>query len=860
VTAPAPASRRLHLAAAILFGIVTVSYAALWTFYAQGSRTAAYLGVFVVYDGWTQTMRISEVVANGPAAQAGLREGDLIVAVNGRPLNDPFPFYDQVSQGRPGQRVQFDVSREGGPPRAVEAVLARHDLEPPDSSLLRRLVFWPLRAYPVPFVIVALGVLLLRGYDRNAWLVAVSFAGLGVAPLEPIVAYAPRLLRRLIIVYSYTANGFAPACFYWLLATFPAPSPLHRRLPWLKAVLLGLSAALWIPISLVTLVAGSLWPFVRWLTLPGAEALNLVQLVSYYTAVGFAGVSLLLNCRRSAAPDGGRRARFMAWSFAVGLIGWAALVTAQLLLRRDLFNLPFWFWVPCALLMMAAPVLFGYAVVRHRVLEFSLFVRRGARYVLVQRGFLLLALALSLAVTWLFVAVIAQVLPRLTDAALPTGIAAGAAFGLLLVRTGGAVAGRVARRIDQAFFRSAYDARLVLEELAQQSALVTNRAVLAGLLEGQLVEALHPRTIAVYLRDEAGRLARASSTVAGTPPALDDADPLLERLQDQGLSHEVTPAEQSHALVSALDADCLVPMQSRRGRLIGLLALGTRRSEEPYSREDKRLLASVSRQAGGALENLMLAEEMAVRIEVERRAAHEMQVAAEVQRRLFPARPVVVDTIEYAARCVQARQVGGDYYDVLDLGNRQVGFALADVSGKGLYASLLMAHLQASLRSLSEGIGTADLPRLLEVVNRSFCASTAGNHFATLFLARYDDGTRRLTYANCGHQPPAVLRADGSVERLAVTARAIGLFDPLEAAAAEVDLRPGDLLAIFSDGVTEAMSPDGQEFGESRLIEALGREKDRPVAEAVEHVIADVRAFSGAEQSDDVTLMVLRAR
>jgi hypothetical protein len=209
VTPPAPASSRLHVAAAMLFGLMTLSYAALWTFYAQGSRTAAYVGVFVGYDGWAQAMRISEVVANGPAAQAGLREGDLIVAVNGRPLNDPFPFYDQVSQGRPGQRVRFDLSREGGLPAAVEMVLARHDLEPPDSSLLRRLVFWPLRAYPVPFVIVALGVLLLRGYDRNAWLVAVSFAGLGVAPLEPIVAHAPGLLRRLIIVYSYTANGFA---------------------------------------------------------------------------------------------------------------------------------------------------------------------------------------------------------------------------------------------------------------------------------------------------------------------------------------------------------------------------------------------------------------------------------------------------------------------------------------------------------------------------------------------------------------------------------------------------------------------------------------------------------------------------
>jgi len=283
-------------------------------------------------------------------------------------------------------------------------------------------------------------------------------------------------------------------------------------------------------------------------------------------------------------------------------------------------------------------------------------------------------------------------------------------------------------------------------------------------------------------------------------------------------------------------------------------------SEEPYSREDKLLLASVASQAGGALENLMLAEEMAGRIEAEHRAAHEMQVAAEVQRRLFPAHAVPMDTIEYAARCQQARMVGGDYYDFLDLGQGLLGFALADVSGKGLYASLLMAHLQASLRSLSAGIGADDLPRLLEVVNRSFCASTAGNHFATLFVGRYDDRTRRLNYANCGHQPPLLLRAAGTVERLATTTRAIGLFEELGAVACDVTLATGDLLAVFSDGVTEAMNPADEEFGEGRLLDVLLRHRDCPVAEAVEGVIGAVGAFSGPEQSDDVTLMLIRAR
>ena len=377
-------------------------------------------------------------------------------------------------------------------------------------------------------------------------------------------------------------------------------------------------------------------------------------------------------------------------------------------------------------------------------------------------------------------------------------------------------------------------------------------------MDRQLQEALHPHRLSIYLRDRSGAL-RTFSGFAGDAPALFEEDsPLVRRLERAGRPLDVS-AETGDGMAGAFGVECLVPMLGRSRRLLGLIALGPRFSEEPYSSEDTALLASIAGHAGGALENLMLAEEMAERIEAERRAAQELQIAAEVQRRLLPTKTVAMATIEFTGHCVQARAVGGDYYDFLDFGQGRVGLVLGDVSGKGLYAALLMAHLQATLRSLSARLAAEDLTQLLEGVNHWFWESTAGNHFATLFFGHYDDSRRLLRYANCGHPPPVLLRADGTVERLAVTAGAVGLFEAWTCAVHEVTVGRDDLLMIFSDGVTEATNDRGEEFGENRLLEVITAWRSRPLAEIMDRLVHDVREFE-AEQHDDLTLVLVRGR
>jgi len=165
----------------------------------------------------------------------------------------------------------------------------------------------------------------------------------------------------------------------------------------------------------------------------------------------------------------------------------------------------------------------------------------------------------------------------------------------------------------------------------------------------------------------------------------------------------------------------------------------------------------------------------AEKLEAERRASHELEIAMQVQARLFPQRMPMMRALEYAGACVQTRRVGGDYYDFLDLGQERLGLVIGDIMGKGMPAALLMANLQANLRSQC-ALAVEQPERLLQSVNRLFYENTADNAYATFFYSEFDDRTGGLRYGNCGHLPGLLLRADGCVDHLASTAPVLGLF------------------------------------------------------------------------------------
>ena len=254
------------------------------------------------------------------------------------------------------------------------------------------------------------------------------------------------------------------------------------------------------------------------------------------------------------------------------------------------------------------------------------------------------------------------------------------------------------------------------------------------------------------------------------------------------------------------------------------------------------------------------------RIEASQREAleRELEVAREIQERLLPHVMPAVPGFEISGTSLPSQQVGGDYFDFLDLEDGRLGIAIADVSGKGIPAALLMANLQAILRGQAEERG--DVSAILARVNNYLVRSTDTHMFATFFYGVLDRAAGRFLSSNAGHNPPLLLRADGRLERLAAGGLILGFLANQAYVQETTDLAPGDVVVLFTDGITEASSPGAPDrpdrfFGEERLIEVVRANAARTAGEIQTAILNAVAGHTaGAPQGDDITLVVCKRR
>src|SRR5205085_5366660 len=279
----------------------------------------------------------------------------------------------------------------------------------------------------------------------------------------------------------------------------------------------------------------------------------------------------------------------------------------------------------------------------------------------------------------------------------------------------------------------------------------------------------------------------------------------LVRFDDADSWVQLTDGEE-RASLEELKPELLLPL-SLNEQVLGIMSLGPKQSEETYSKTDIRLLDSVAAQTGLAHENGRLTE--AIKAEVAAREKHkrELEIAHDVQQRLFPQEYPPIPGLEYAGACRPALGVGGDYYDFISLSNSVLGIAIGDVSGKGMPAALLMATLRAYLRGQTTH-RQADLTTVMENLNRLVYESSAANRYATFFYAEFDAASRAPNYVNAGHNPPMLVRQPGGcgeMMRLDTGGPVIGLMEDCVYRQGHVVLEPGDVLVAYTDGISEAM-------------------------------------------------------
>ncbi len=346
----------------------------------------------------------------------------------------------------------------------------------------------------------------------------------------------------------------------------------------------------------------------------------------------------------------------------------------------------------------------------------------------------------------------------------------------------------------------------------------------------------------------------AASRIDGTPPQSE----LLAELSKQKTAVRVEDlvvrqGPDPRPVLAANGIAAVVPM-ALQGQNRGMILLGEKISREPYGPADLEFLTSLANLAIISLENARLFIDAIEKQKME----DELKIAREIQKGLLPTVLPAIPRIEMAATNISSKQVGGDYYDVLRVDDHRWVVAIGDVSGKGTPAALLMANLQATIRALVPlRLGLAELTSR---VNDLMCQNTGGTKFVTFFWGIIDVDAMTLTYVNAGHNHPYLLRSDGAVERLEKGGMILGVLPsmmPYEEGVARLDT--GDVIVLFTDGVSEAMDAHGVDYGEDRLERLVCAHREKPPAGLLEAISEDIRRHAGrASQSDDITMMILR--
>jgi phosphoserine phosphatase RsbU/P len=799
------------------------------------------------------------------AKKAGLENGERLLSIDGIPVKNAMS-EDEILRGkRPGDSIQVVVQGL----KDKVPTLHSFKLEPADWKR-PTLAEWALDGLLLLISLLSVGiavyVVLRLPHDPSA----IFLFGVLVGMLQFIhmvnIWHLPRWASIGEACYQAVFQGTWPISMMLFGIYFPERSRWDEKLPWVKWLLIVPIAAFyaWSAIAIVAAhfsFSASIalqQPLDRF-TGPLA-VISLIAPCIFFAALGF-------KIPGTSSADAKRRLLILYAGSIVSLTPMFLLVLYVFIVKHgDFSGIPEWLDATIAIFLCGFPVTLAYVVLTQRASDLRVVIRQGIRYIFAKAGVRVLIAILVAAVLWgLSEAVFS------TRASRPVQVTISVVCGVVAVLIARRLRMKTYAWVDRKFFREAYNAELILNDLNENIRTIIDEPKLLETVATTLSRSLHVPCVAMLLNTE-GTLSAAYAVgcEAADEVQLPEAGFVVQQIRSVKEPPQIffdvpanwifeAPAEERDA-IERLNSQLLLPV-SVRDRLLGVFSLGAKRSEEPYSKTDIQLLRSLAFQTGLALENSRLASTVALEIARREKMNREIEIAREVQERLFPHDLPKLPGLDYFGSCRPALGVGGDYYDFIHLADGDIGIAVGDVSGKGIAAALLMASLQASLRGQALQ-GSKDLANVMSNVNRLVFDATPDNRYATFFYAQFERATRRLTYVNAGHNPPIVLRRIKGmthVIRLDAGGPVVGLFREAPYQQASLTLEPGDILIGFTDGISEAMNIQDEEWGEERLLPALEACANQKAAEMIPSVMnAADRFVNGAPQHDDMTLVVMK--
>jgi sigma-B regulation protein RsbU (phosphoserine phosphatase) len=785
-------------------------------------------GILVRGDG-----RILRVFEGSPAEGAGILKGEKIRSFAGAPWARPWE-----RRYLSGGSVLADVESAEGAVRSAWLERAHY----PRAEIARQLVFGFV---VLSFLLIGLVVFLSRS-DRVAtlfFLMCLLFSRIIFPPTELLSPGAYFFDKVVLDV----ANLLLPAVLLHFFLSFPQRARTLSKYPWI-AWLLYLPAAAALPFA---------FKFDADVVLRGhpvSEAALRFQTISalvFVAMIVLGIVSFLRAVRAISSPLLKKSLKFVLPGTALGIL--PPLLVAVIL------NVAPWIEIPgdryVVLSFVLVPLSFAHAIFRYGLMDLELVVKRSAVYTTLT--------ALLVALYYLVAEVLGTwILSRTGTGRTVLSFVVVFASALLFIPA----RDKIQSFVDRTFYRSRYSYRKTLREFASLFSRFFERSDLVGLLIERLPQVLGVERAVLFARSKSDQ----SLHLVGTrgigqneiplpyfrpsaallawwrefqgPVAIDPAS-VEERLT------RLAPEEAS--FLRGIGASVLVFLPRER-KIEGLLILGAKSSGEPYQGEDLELLATLGDQAGTALSSARLHEDALER----RRLEEELSVARRIQATLLPSEAPRPKGVEIAALTRPCQQVGGDFYDFLDLGPYGLGLAVADVSGKGVPAALILSGLQATLRAAATP-GAAPEP-IVRKINERLCTGPSTGSFASLVYGQLDVASRAFRYVNAGHPAGIVVRRDGTVSRLAEGGMLLGIEPKAEYRAGCETFAPGDLLLLYSDGVTDVLNSRDEEFGTERLETLLPRVAHLSGSSLLEAVVAAVESFVGGALPDDITLLVAK--